>query len=108
MIILVAFDTMEALCNARSSTCMRQVSTRERKACPNGIAEAWVAATGEWMLPKNKGHIVCADPVANAAEQSRWHLGLPSLTPISEQVSGEWPLRNKGGPCDICGCRSGE
>ena len=84
MIILVAFHMMEALSNARSSTCVGQVRTRERKAFPNGIPEAWVAATGEWMVPKNKGHIVCAAPVANAAEQSRRHLGFPSLTPLSE------------------------
>ena len=101
MIILVAFDRMEAVCNARSSTCMGQVRTRERRSFPEGR----VAASVEWRVLKKKGHIICTDAVADAAEESVWQLGFASLIPLSEWVSGDRKSGNKNCPCGISGCR---
>ena len=64
-----------------------------------------MAASVEWMVLKNKGHIVCTDPVADAAEQSRRQLGFASLIPLSEWVSGDRKSGNKNWTCGISGCR---
>ena len=62
------------------------------------------------MVPKNKEHIVCGEPiseaagmaaaeVADAAEESRQLL----VIPIHDGAGVQWQHRSKTGPCDICG-----
>ena len=71
-----------------------------------------LAATDARMVPKNKEHIVCVEPIseaagmaaaefADAAEESRQLL----VIPIHDRADHQWQHRSKRGPCDICGSR---
>ncbi len=62
----------------------------------------------EWMVPKNKVHIICVEPIsgaagmaaaefADAAEESRQLL----VIPIHDRADHQWQHRSKRGPCDI-------
>ncbi len=99
MLILVPFESRNALCNAHSSACKVRGRGHGAKGIlvwkPGGGEHYLFAATGEWMVPKKERYIFCADlidgvmgkavaRVADAAKESRWHLGFGSLTPISE------------------------